>query len=311
MGWYDDYWYYRRTTPKTVKGGIKARTRRGSFGETWWAKRWVETFEEMAYNSDNSNRLSRGRSYARSGQTAKLKIEKGMITAKVQGSQSYPYKVEINIKPIPMKNWKKIAKSISQRVYYIAKLTAGQMPADIEELFDDLDLSLFPTNEKQLRTDCSCPDWANPCKHIAAVLYLLAEEFDRDPFLIFKLRGITCDELLALIGEYSGGMFQSIGEEQEVVEPLKVQETQDTKDKEATLIPLSSDADKFWKGNALPGELPGEIKQPPYPAALPKQAGHFPFWRGDDPFMESMENIYRHASKTGMQMFEMESSVID
>src|SRR5438128_9744848 len=84
---------------------------------------------------------------------------------------------------------------------YAAKLTSGEMPNDIETVFRSASLSLFPEKRKDLKTDCSCPDWSNPCKHVAAVYYLLGEEFDRDPFLIFKMRGLARDELVGLLGK--------------------------------------------------------------------------------------------------------------
>ena len=83
---------------------------------------------------------------------------------------------------------------LSQQVIFTAKLLAGEMPQDIEQAFTDAGLSLFPAQSKDLDTECSCPDWSNPCKHIAAVYYLLGEEFDRNPFLIFKLRGMEREE---------------------------------------------------------------------------------------------------------------------
>src|SRR5204862_3418808 len=99
--------------------------------------------------------------------------------------------------------WKRVVKALGGQAVFAAKLLAGEMPQDIEKVFADVDLSLFPEKAKDLTTDCSCPDWSNPCKHVAAVYYLLGEEFDRDPFLLFRLRGLSREELFARLNEQS------------------------------------------------------------------------------------------------------------
>ena len=193
MSRYDDYGYFPPSRPRKAKGGIKAQSKRGAFGESWWAKRWIAVLERF----DIGARLGRGRSYARQGQVLSLAIDKGQVKAKVQGSRPKPYDVAIQLKTLSAADWKKLAKALSQQALFAAKLLAGQMPQDIEQAFEGVGLSLFPATHQDLDTDCSCPDWSNPCKHIAAVYYLLGEEFDRDPFLIFKLRGMSREELAA------------------------------------------------------------------------------------------------------------------
>lgn len=294
MGWYYEY-YFPPSTPKEVRGGIRARSKRGGFATNWWAVRWIEIFEDAA---GYSNRLGRGRSYARKGQTVDINIEKGKVTASVQGSCSEPYDVTIKLKPIAKKEWKKITSAVSTRVYYAAKLMSGQMPEDIEDLFEEFGLSLFPDESKQIKTNCSCPDWANPCKHIAAVYYLLAEEFDRDPFLIFKLRGITRGELLSGISKAWGGIPDSSRGKK-----FEIREQKPAEKKKTLPEKLATDIRKFWNGGDLPDALPAEIKKPPSPAGLPKRLGHFPFWRGNEPFLQAMEEIYKEASSAGMEIF--------
>ena len=180
---YDDF-YLPPSLPRSVKGGIKAQSKQGAFGKSWWAKRWIQALESFNIGA----RLGRGRSYARKGQVTAITIDKGRITGMVQGSRPRPYHVTITVKGIATSGWKKLVKTFSAQALFAAKLLAGQMPQNIEEVFNTAGLSLFPTQLKDLHTDCSCPDWSNPCKHIAAVYYLLGEEFDRDPFLIFKLQ---------------------------------------------------------------------------------------------------------------------------
>src|SRR5262249_14112922 len=143
---------------------------------------------------------------ARGGQVLSVAIEKGMVKAKVQGSRPKPYDVTIEVATLSESNWAKVLDALGRQALFAAKLLAGEMPQDIEEPFKGVGLSLFPTKLGDLKTDCSCPDWSNPCKHIAAVYYLLGEEFDRDPFLIFALRGLSRDALLSrLVTTAPGG----------------------------------------------------------------------------------------------------------
>ena len=187
------WWYYERTRPRDVKGGIKARSRRGAIGQSWWAQRWTEALRRIM----DSGRLSRGRSYARRGQVMDIDEKKGVITARVQGSRRTPYKVSIQVKPLSEKAWERVLDLLADQAIFTAQLLAGEMPGDVEEAFSAAGASLFPTSGRQLTTDCSCPDWANPCKHIAAVYFLLGEAFDDDPFMLFRLRGRTQEQILA------------------------------------------------------------------------------------------------------------------
>ena len=178
-------WGYEPSRPREAKGGIKSQSKRGDFGKSWWARRWIEVLESF----DIGARLQRGRAYARKGQVLSIEIDKGCVTASVQGSRARPYDVKINVATLSDDNWSRVVDALSEQAIFAAKLLSGEMPEDIEQAFKNIKLSLLPEKRKDLDTDCSCPDWSNPCKHIAAVYYLIGEEFDRDPFLIFKLRG--------------------------------------------------------------------------------------------------------------------------
>src|SRR3990172_5032151 len=209
MGWRDDFWGgYAPSKPIKAEGGIKAKSKRGSIGDTWWSKRWVKVLESFGW----SNRLERGRRYARSGQVIDFKLASGMVTARVQGSMSKLYSVKIEMKPLADEAWNKVLEEMSRKAIFSAKLLAGEMPQNIEEAFDATGMSLFPESSKDIKTDCSCPDSANPCKHIAAVYYILAEEFDRDPFMLFKLRGSTKDDITASLRKMRAEGAQSLPE---------------------------------------------------------------------------------------------------
>jgi uncharacterized Zn finger protein len=122
-------------------------------------------------------RLQRGRNYARRGQVISLEIDAGAVTASVQGSRAKPYRVRIGIAAYGKSEWAAVEEALASNAWFVATLLAGQMPADIEDVFTAVGLSLFPRNANELSLDCSCSDWEVPCKHLAAMFYLLAEQF--------------------------------------------------------------------------------------------------------------------------------------
>ena len=214
---YRHYESFKPSRPRQAKGGIKAQSGRGGFGRNWWARRWIEVLEGF----DLGARLGRGRSYARQGQVLSIDVEMGAVTARVQGSRAQPYRVHVNVKTLGDSDWEKLSAALLERPVFAAKLLAGQMPEDIEDVFNDAGLSLFPSRSGDLETGCSCPDWSNPCKHVAAVYLLLGEEFDRDPFLVFKLRGLGRERLVGLVGSRTGSGSDAGGMARTSLTPLK------------------------------------------------------------------------------------------
>jgi uncharacterized Zn finger protein len=287
--WYEGD-YPPPSRPREVKGGIKAQSKRGTFGESWWAKRWIAVLESF----DIGQRLGRGRSYARRGQVVSIAIDTGRVKASVQGSRPRPYDVTVALRTLASDDWDNLIDALSQQAIFASKLLAGEIPQDIEPVFTGVGLSLFPARLRDLDTDCSCPDWSNPCKHVAAVYYLLGEEFDRDPFLLFRLRGITREELLARLHSRAGSSAQ----QREASAPAAGGGSAPQ-----PAEPLTSDAARFWGGDTVPADLYGEIAVPPVAAALPKRLGSFPFWRGQEPFLEAMQAIYAQASPRGLDLF--------
>jgi uncharacterized Zn finger protein len=277
--------FYPRSRPRAAKGGIKAQSKKGQFGATWWAKRWIAVLESF----DIGARLQRGRSYARRGQVLSIDVGEGSVTAKVQGSRPTPYEVSIQVHVLPAGDWDTLLQALAGQALFSAKLLAGEMPQDIEQVFKDAGLSLFPARLDDLETSCSCPDYSNPCKHIAAVYYLLGEEFDRDPFLLFRLRGLGREELVRRLGAASPGDAAS----PEAAAPAAPAPAQ----------PLPAEPAAFWSAGALPDDLFGDVQAPPMSAAWPKRLGNFPFWRGNERFLEALEPAYRRASRRGLDTF--------
>jgi len=184
-----------RTKPKRppLKRGIKVR----KIGATWWGQRWILALEHLS--RDYLNRLGRGRAYARAGRVSDLQVAPGLVSAKVTGSDAEPYDVTLRIAMLPPTLWNKAIDAMSQQAMFGAELLAGRMPVTIDEVFRAAGHSLFLSKQRELETDCSCPDWANPCKHVAAVHYVLGEAFDLDPFLLFELRGRTKQQVLGAL----------------------------------------------------------------------------------------------------------------
>lgn len=173
-----------------------------SFGLTWWGKRWIAALE--ALGQAYANRLPRGRTYARNGSVLDLAVAPGKVTARVQGSRPTPYRVSLQLPVFTDTQWTDVTQALSGQLRHAAALLAGRMPEDIDETLDGVGLSLFP-GARELSTSCSCPDVANPCKHVAAVHYTLARTFDTDPFLLPTLRGRDRTALLAALREVRAG----------------------------------------------------------------------------------------------------------
>jgi uncharacterized Zn finger protein len=289
MSWYFRE-YYPRSRPRAARGGIKSQSKRGQFGTSWWAKRWIDVLESFQIGA----RLQRGRSYARSGQVLNIDVAKGRITAQVQGSRPRPYDVEIQVKVLTAGQWDKLADTLAKEARFVAKLLAGEMPSDIETVFEKAKLSLFPEKLGDLKTSCSCPDYSNPCKHIAAVYYLLGEEFDRDPFLLFRLRGLSREELVERLGE-AAGPKQATKTEEEAAEPEAAPAPQGE--------PLPGDPKAFWSRGDLPDDLFGDVQPPATSGAWLRRLGNFPLWRGVERIQDALEPVYRQAAQRGMETF--------
>jgi uncharacterized Zn finger protein len=187
--------------PIAVEGGIKAKSKRGAIGAQWWSRRFIGVLESWGM----SGRLQRGRSYARRGQVLEFELTTGKVTARVQGSRPQPYKVAITVLPLTVAQWRQVESRLAAQALFRARLLAGEMPAEIEQVFADAGTPLFPRSARDLDMRCNCPDWEVPCKHLAAVCYVLAEAFDADPFAMLAWRGKSRETLLtALRGQVAG-----------------------------------------------------------------------------------------------------------
>ncbi len=159
--------------------------------KSWWGKAWCDNLERYA---DYDSRLGRGKRYVRTGAVVDLRIQKGKILAKVQGSRKTPYKVEVRISPVSEEQCQNIIQCCNRKVENLEKLLSGDFPEELKELFQGED-GLFPT-PKEISFTCSCPDWALMCKHVAAALYGVGTRLDEMPALFFQLRGIDVERFI-------------------------------------------------------------------------------------------------------------------
>lgn len=274
MSRYDYYGYYfKPSRPRETDEGIKARSKRGAFTKNWWATRWIKALERLV----DSKRLGRGRRYARAGQVVSITEVAGGVKAKVQGSRRTPYQVTITVDPLSDKQWERVLDALADQAIFTVQLLAGEMPPDIEEVFTAAGVSLFPDKRAQLHTDCSCPDWANPCKHVAAVHYILGEQFDEDPFMLFRLRGRNQEQLLAdLRARRAGEAEEDFGQE-EAAEPA---------------IPLTETLADFWGTNQPLEPVKTIVKAPSVDLPILKRLGQ-PSFLADENLIRLLGPAYQ------------------
>lgn len=311
--------------PRRPANGIKAQTQRGNFGATWWAGRWLAALEQLV----DVGRLTRGRSYARSGQVTKLDVGPSSVDARVQGSRPTPYTVSMRFRTLDNAEWDAVIAALAGEALYAARLLSGEMPEQIEDAFQTAGVTLFPMNEDDLQTDCTCPDWANPCKHVAAVFYLLGERFDADPFLMFELRGRTKDQIIAALRAHraaSGSLASPAAEPYNPDDQIRVESEESlpllaltTSGAPGTPDPPSP-AEAFWTFRARsndpsnpdtpttsttqldPTDLTFTFDPPPVDALPIKLLGTPPFWREWPDFPSAAEQAYRAIGERALRL---------
>ncbi|GER86099.1 hypothetical protein KDW_02610 [Dictyobacter vulcani] len=275
------------------------------FSRTWWGQRFIQALEAFT----DAGRLSRGRSYATNGRIISYKLDRGVVAAKVRGSinpyydvyEEPIYKTSISIKAISASDWAKVIHKIATRADLITKLLMNEMPDTIEDVFSELDLHLLPHSERDFKTDCSCPDYANPCKHIAGVYYLLASALDKDPFVMFALRGLSRKDLQAELARTPLGasLATALTANEPDIKPATSYYTRpDTRPAQI------ASHKEFWTGaTRLPAEQPVSLSQPAVPALLIKKQGDYPaFWHKNVSFIRTMEELYERVRTKNKQM---------
>jgi uncharacterized Zn finger protein len=274
------------------------------FSRTWWGKNFIQALESFT----DSGRLQRGRSYANGGKVKSFEINGNQITAKVRGSinpyfgvyKEPTYNISLEIIPIAKSKWNLVVDKLSSKASIISRLLLNEVPENIEDSFTELGLHLLPHSRKDFKTKCSCPDYANPCKHIAGVYYLVASQLDENPFLLFELRGLPKSELQDKLAQTPLGKILS--EELNAKEvPLELSTSLYTRVEKQSLQEQPS-AREFWLGaKRLPltvdvlarsnhSAMPFGLAKP---IAIKKQGDYPSFWHKDNSFIETMEELYQ------------------
>jgi len=276
------------------------------FSRTWWGQRFIAALEKIM----DSGRLSRGRSYARGGKVKSFEIEDGAIKAQVRGSvnpyfgvyKEPLYITMIEFKSISAANWSAAIAYIASKASLISRLMLNEMPDNIEDAFAKLDLHLLPHSQGDFKTTCSCPDWSNPCKHIAGVYYLLAAQLDQDPFLLFGLRGLSPESLQRELAKSPLGQALSaeLALEKTTPEPDSTYYTRPTLQSSVTVASLKD----YWHGAKRLPQSVGAASPTNVPAILVKKQGDFPpFWSRDSSFIETMEELYGRIRNKNTNLF--------
>ncbi|MFO7154520.1 MAG: SWIM zinc finger family protein [Caldicoprobacter oshimai] len=260
---------------------MASRGKKG-FGSSWWAKQWLEALESFGWDS----RLTRGRAYARNGNVLDVEISPGRVKAHVQGSRKTPYKVEISMKTLSQYEWDQVLDALASKAIFSAKLLAGEMPDNIEEAFSSLEVSLFPRYAMDLSAHCTCPDGANPCKHIAAVYYILAQEFDRDPFLLFKLRGMNREQIMEAIRNRRTSAAEPMTAKKEGGLPQEIEREGSSQHDAVSLI-------NYWTGKMKSMDIKIAVEPPLVEQSILKRLGEPPFFAGKMDMIRQLEQDYK------------------
>ncbi|MEL6854061.1 MAG: SWIM zinc finger family protein [Cyanobacteria bacterium J06607_13] len=279
---------------------------RSNFTRTWWGDTFLDTIEQFT----DSGRLSRGRSYANGRKVKSFKLDCERVEAKVRGSVNPYYGVYkeplyttvLEFEPISREKWSAAIALMASKVSILSQLLVGEMPDHIEEIFEDIGLHLLP-QKSDFTSHCTCPDWNNPCKHIAGVYYLVAAELDNDPLKLFELRGLSREDLHAELAKTPLGiaLSQELATESEPPQPAESLHTKPL----ATDPPDAVTISQFWQGEKrLPHEV--ETPQPTKVAAiLVKKQGDFPpFWHRSNSFIEVMEAFYERVRTKNNNILE-------
>ena len=244
------------------------------------------------------------------GQVMNFRIRTGQISAKVQGSMREPYSITITVKTMPEELKSKMVGIMASKALYAAKMLSGEMPEEIEGVLSAESIKIFPPKNEFLPA-CTCPDSAVPCKHIAAVCYIIAEELDRNPFLLFKLRGMDKEELLERLGDARRKISSSsspISTKVQVPEPLKdpakLKIVKESPKKQKEKI------ERFWQTPNF-SSLSYSMEKPTVNAALIKRLGEPRFWRQQANFVEFMEGVYEKVSDAMVRSMSAQTKSAD
>lgn len=275
-----------------------------SQSKTWWGREFLAALEGFM----DSGRLARGQSYAGPRRIVAFAIKGNRVTATLEGNinpyfgvHDVPYyDVEVTLTRIAQKHWRTALNRLGDNANWVAHLIIGEMPPTIDGALAEAPVGLLPASGKEIRSKCSCPDWANPCKHVAGVYYRVAGMIDYDPFLLFELRGLDRKRLFEAVRVSEFGA--ALGSNASPFEPDLTAALEEPRVPVVDSVPPDIDpADQrdFWLGRPLPRD-PAADRPPPPVSVLPmRRAGDYPeFWHSDASFLEAMGEAYDRIAKS-------------
>lgn len=268
-----------------------------NFKKTWWGLKFLQALEMIM----DEGRLKRGNSYASDFRLRKFNMRLNNVTSVVRGNKSayfgvYEtpyYNVKISFTKVTPKHWKSILSNVGANANWVTHLILGEVPPTIDEAFKHSNVSLLPLKSDEMRTSCSCPDWANPCKHVAGTYIRLASMLDQDPILLFELRGLKRAALNRELSRSSIGaalLSTADGSDNSTAE---IREDKHVPVRPSDCGIAASDLRAFWCGKTLPAESAMDRQIPPISALLLRREGDYPeFWNRRNSFLEAMTDIY-------------------
>ncbi len=284
------------TNPRRVRGGVKLKLKPDEQPSSWITQRLLRVAEEGAEGQINREGLE----YARAGQTKRLTIEGTLCEGIIQGRSDKPYKTELALKQFSVHDQEQIIHAMADQMRYAAKLLAGELPSNIEDVFAPLDLRLFPTEPSDLSPTCSCPDWKEDqpwCKHAVCLTALLAERLGSEPMLVFDLHGMPGQELIDGLRQKRAIGIQGPGPT-----PVLVPHIQGVTDHQSP--PLEDQIDNFWTVGDELAELDTPIAPPPVDCVLLRRLGPSPFV-GKFPLVGLMQTCYELIGQSALMQEEL------
>lgn len=268
--------------PRRVRGGVRLKTKEGEPWESWIAERLFRVVEQHA----SGEALREGLEYARTGQTRRIEIEEGCAKASVQGRASRPYRVSVGLKQFTDEQRERVIEAMSDQALYAAKLLAGELPTNIEDVLAPLELRLFPIDAADFEVSCSCKEENKPwCKHVVCAAALMCERLGENPMLVFSLRGLDGAELIERLRERRvlAGRGTRPGDLYSPRAPGGVEES---------ARPLEDCLDEFWSAGPELEMVHLPIEKPDVGYVLLRRLGSSPFPEARFPLVGLLATCY-------------------
>jgi uncharacterized Zn finger protein len=272
----------------SANGGASHSVGSGTHAESWWGSRWVRALAQLL----NARILARGRTYAGSGRLLDLDIGIGVVLAQAQWDDGTVCQLRIELQTFDDDIWERVTATMAGQAIYAAQLLNGEMPMDIEAVFNAEGVSLFPASRREFHAQCSCPEYARPCQHVAAVLWVIGERLDDDPFILFALRGRTKEQFMAALREARAGDGEGMA--QGIVPGVPIPTTEGAES-------LDDDMDRFWQLGPEVEALQMRVTPPEVDMEAIKVLGD-PTFAEDEGLLERLTRIYRAVSRKAQEV---------